>query len=243
VLLAVAGCTGAPTASNTVDSATIQFGHLPVGKVAASGTAQNPIAHFDVTGLQPDSVHSGRVDATACGDQVATYTPGPVDIHADARGHASGDIPGASMPFPLYFHLDVVAGGSAPIAGQELACAAVRSPSVPLAVLDPYDRASGEAHLRYDRSTRVLEVVVVVDGLVPGSHHPNHIHTGQCEEEGPVRDVLAPIDADAHGHASVTTRIPESDGIRRGAWYIAVHHGPQLGTQEQYAVIACGNVP
>jgi hypothetical protein len=244
VVAALAACATAPTPASTVDVATIHFGHLPVGTVTAAGTPGAPTAHFDITGLQPDSVHSGRVDVTACGDkQVVPYPPGPVDIRADARGHATGDVPRVSVPFPLFFHLDVVPGGTAPFAAQELGCAVVRSPPVPLEVLDPYNRAGGEARLRYDRATRVLEVTVVVDGLAPRSHHPNHIHTGQCEMEGPVRDVLQPIDADATGRATVITRIPESDGIRRGVWYIAVHNGPQLGSQDQYAVLACGNVP
>lgn len=99
--------------------------------------------------------------------------------------------------------------------------------------------AYGRARLELSGTT--LTVTLFLEGLAPGSRHDAHIHTGSCMRQGPVAHDLPTIVADADGHARVTTTI---QGVRSipGNWYIHVHNGTNLMTQEGYQPITCGNV-
>jgi hypothetical protein len=211
----------------------------PRGSLEFTVGAAGPGVHYAISGLQPDSSHPVSIFDRDCG------RPGGVPvgtIRADPAGAASGDmlLPAALTAPP---GLAIGVGPDASPVDPSLACAHLEpGRSAALTPGPGFDRVRATARLSYDLPSRVLTVRVHVTGLEPGSHHPSHIHTGQCESEGPIRETLNAVDADSHGNADAVTTVPQSDGIKFNAWYIAVHAGPGLGSQSQYALLACGDV-
>ena len=102
---------------------------------------------------------------------------------------------------------------------------------------------TGTADLTWDPSTHDLTVKISLLGLAPSSTHPSHIHTGSCANQGNVIYPLQNIVADAHGVASVTTVVKNiMNGIPATGWYVNVHNGPGLSTNDQFLPIVCGDV-
>lgn len=99
--------------------------------------------------------------------------------------------------------------------------------------------AYGGARLTLSGTT--LTVNLFLAGLVPGSKHDAHIHSGSCEKQGPVVHNLETVVADANGRAQVETTIKGVQSIP-GTWYIHVHNGTDLTTQAGFQPIACGNI-
>ena len=102
---------------------------------------------------------------------------------------------------------------------------------------------TGTADLTWDRATHDLTVKVSLVGLAPSSMHPEHIHTGSCANQGNVIYPLQTLAADAHGVATATTVVKNvTNGIPATGWYVNVHNGPGLSTNDQFLPIACGDV-
>jgi hypothetical protein len=81
------------------------------------------------------------------------------------------------------------------------------------------------------------DVEVTIDGgLEPGTHQ-NHIHTGTCEEQGPVEVPLTDLEAGEDGSAAATvTNVTEAlSSFTDGDNYVAVH-------ALDGSVVACGNI-
>jgi hypothetical protein len=81
-----------------------------------------------------------------------------------------------------------------------------------------------------------LYVAVSVSGLKPMSTHAEHIHTGTCGSNGPIKYPLANLVANARGNATAVTRIAPTSVAPRG-WYLNVH-----ANDAKLTPIACGNV-
>jgi hypothetical protein len=134
-----------------------------------------------------------------------------------------------------------------------IACVTIRNPYVRQVLhadLNPTMAAdqnvSGEAKLSITHGH--LTVMVVVHGLVPGSVHMEHIHSGTCAHQGTVLYSLQNLIADTHGTATATTIIPRITQIPTQGWYVNIHRGAVLtdshGTinSPNFDPIACGNV-
>jgi len=82
-----------------------------------------------------------------------------------------------------------------------------------------------------------------VVGLAGNSTHPDHIHVGDCDDNGPILYPLNNVVANAAGDAHTTTVIPDVEGgIPASGWYVNVHRSTNLTTQTGFDPIACGNV-
>jgi Cu/Zn superoxide dismutase len=70
-----------------------------------------------------------------------------------------------------------------------------------------------------------LSLALRVSGLVPGSWHAMHVHTGSCAAQGAVALPLPDIYADEHGVATLVTTVPTGAAANfvAGGYYINVH--------------------
>ncbi|WP_069801415.1 CHRD domain-containing protein [Thermogemmatispora onikobensis] len=102
---------------------------------------------------------------------------------------------------------------------------------------------TGTAQLIWTPQDHSLTVKVTMQGLVPGTSHPAHIHKGSCQHAGPVVYPLPMLRADEHGQASITAVFRgETQGIPATGWYINVHNGPTAITAAQIQSISCGDI-
>jgi hypothetical protein len=102
---------------------------------------------------------------------------------------------------------------------------------------------NGTADLSWNPSSHALTVKISLVGLAPSSMHPAHIHTGSCANQGNVIYPLTTLMADAHGVASATTVVNNvTNGIPATGWYVNVHNGPGLSTNDQFLPIVCADV-
>ena len=102
---------------------------------------------------------------------------------------------------------------------------------------------TGTADLSWNPSSHALTVKISLVGLAPSSMHPSHIHTGSCANQGNVIYPLTTLVADAHGVASATTVVNNvANGIPATGWYVNVHNGPGLSTNDQFLPIVCADV-
>jgi hypothetical protein len=101
----------------------------------------------------------------------------------------------------------------------------------------------GIAVLSWTPQDQTLTVKISMQGLVPGTAHPAHIHRGSCQHAGPVLYALPLLKADAHGNASITATFRGvAQGIPVSGWYVNVHNGPTALGAMQVLSIACGDI-
>jgi len=225
-----------PTNSNTLTVALSLVGLAPA----------NPASY--ISGSYPATLSSGSCQQT--GQAVHQLT----ELTADAKGAAAstttikevaGGIPAKG------WYLEVRAPALAKQGGP-IACTNVQNPNTSttakqsvqlwihgMAAAQGRHATFGNARLTLTGTT--MTVSLFISGLVPGSKHEVHIHSGSCAQQGPMIYPLNMIVADSSGRAHVVTTI---DGVAAIAddWYINVHSGTDLGTQAGFQPIACGNV-
>ncbi len=68
---------------------------------------------------------------------------------------------------------------------------------------------SGTAEIAH--SEEDVTVVLQMSGLEAGDRYPAHIHSGSCEEQGPVAASLSAVEATAEGTGSSTTTVALSE--------------------------------
>ena len=85
------------------------------------------------------------------------------------------------------------------------------------------------------------EVMVTLNGLVANSEHAGHIHTGSCDNIGPVVEPLQDITAGAAGTGTMTITVSAApSAVMNGQHLVAYHetagdnHGPP---------VACAVIP
>jgi hypothetical protein len=197
-------------------------------------TAEAGGLRYAIRTLQPSTHHAVTMVAGACAGAAGGST---ADLVTDARGQAAGILATAAVPPPLCFR---VHAGPPDAPAQVVATAEVTAGAA--AELRPAGAQAGSAELRYDHATRVLTVDVTVTGLAPGTEHPNHVHTGRCDQEGGLLHILELLKAGPDGTAHQSTSIPQVDQIQAGSWYVAVHQGPGLDAQAEFSPVLCGDV-
>ena len=102
---------------------------------------------------------------------------------------------------------------------------------------------AGSAQLAWNPTSHALTVDITLLGLAPSSKHPAHIHTGSCTKEGgdlyPLHDVLA----NEEGIGTSTSTINGvTEGIPASGWYINIHNGPAMASDQESLSISCGNI-
>jgi hypothetical protein len=102
---------------------------------------------------------------------------------------------------------------------------------------------AGSAQLAWDPTSHALTVNITLLGLAPNSKHPAHIHAGTCAKEGnmlyPLQDVVA---NDTGIGTSVSTISNVTGGIPATGWYLNVHNGPAMTSDQQAMPISCGDI-
>ncbi|MHB8745479.1 MAG: hypothetical protein ACYC7I_02980 [Gammaproteobacteria bacterium] len=102
----------------------------------------------------------------------------------------------------------------------------------------------GKAHLVTDTRRTITKIVVHMEGLIPGSTHVGHIHTGTCAHLNPGLIVhnLEPLVANGAGVAISKTEVTDTmAGLKDCDWWVAVHESAQ-NTTPQSPAIAVGPV-
>jgi hypothetical protein len=229
---------------------TVHLGHMPRGTatIAYDAAAKKLTVTVSATGLAPSTTHVAGIGKGSCtAGKGLLYPLKPLIADKHGAGTATTVVANITgVPSAAFVHIH--AGATKASKGRGLVCAdlAGNSGTFPLGV-DATDGPSGSnvtgtATLTLDANAKTLTVKLTADGLAPGSSHPSHIHLGSCESQGPVVLALHDVKANSSGHAEVTTTLPKVPSIEFGAWYVNVHQGPGLATQEQFAPVACGNV-
>jgi hypothetical protein len=102
---------------------------------------------------------------------------------------------------------------------------------------------AGSAQLAWNPTNHSLTVNITLLGLDPNSKHPAHIHSGNCAKEGGELYSLHDVVANKQGiGTSISTIDDVADGIPATGWYINVHNGPTMASDQQSMPISCGNV-
>jgi hypothetical protein len=80
--------------------------------------------------------------------------------------------------------------------------------------------------MTYNPAKKTLSVTVAASGLVAGSVHAVHIHSGSCEAQGPVKYPLSDLTASSTGAAQASTVLQDVDEAPPASgWYLNVHLG------------------
>jgi len=245
VALLLASCQSAtqPGPRPGLETVTVALRHVPTGTamIRYDAAARAASVRVVMVGLDPNPgrshpihIHSGQ-----CGERgPVLYSMGSVEPNEKGAVDKTLQLSGVRIPIPGSAYIDVHAGPGVETASgaRSIACgniaggtseASATLGAIP-ASRGPGYEVSGTATLRLDRRDRTLSVTVEVAGLVPGSRHAVHVHTGQCESEGPVRYGLPDLVADAEGHATASRAFSAVTDIAYGAWYVAVHEGPSI---------------
>jgi len=84
---------------------------------------------------------------------------------------------------------------------------------------------AGSAAISYNPAAQTLSVTVTASGLTPGPHAA-HIHLGSCQNQGPVRYMLADFTADSDGNITGQTRTVTGVTASPGPGaYLNLHQG------------------
>ena len=245
VVLALSACGPFPNPAGP-SNAHVALTSLPAGDIEViPDSAHNQLAvSVRVHGVVPNSQHAADIGVGAC--------PGANDgadlqqLAADEHGVASSSTTITQADrFAAGAHVTIRSGPSRTVDPfrNPIICTAVDPRSQDNPIKPAQDAsATGSADLSIDRNTRTLTLSLAVDGLYPESNHPVHLHNGRCDFEGPIAYTLPDVKADANGHGSIKTTIPNVAFINAGTWYIQVHQGPALDSPEQAQPLTCGNV-
>lgn len=241
----------------------VPLGNEPSGTVTLSWDPQTKLvtAKLQMVGLTPGSSHAMHIHQGSCADQGDILVPFD-DVTADQTGaintSVQSDQPsanGLAAGTLLNIHL-----APAPEMGQPgsqtympIACADINpaaSATLQMAPLPQFgNHPQSQVILSYDPAAKTLSVTARATGLVAGSTHAAHIHTGSCDSQGGVKYHLNDLVASSDGVAETTTVIANVDEAPPATgWYINVH----LGSSDQiekdgkptlyFAPILCGNI-
>ncbi len=241
----------------------VPLGNEPSGTVTLNWDPQTKFvaAKLQMVGLTPGSTHAMHIHQGNCVDQGDVLVPF-LDVTADDTGtidttvmSAQPSETGLAAGTLLNIHL-----APAPEMGKPgsqtympISCADINpaaSTTLQMAPLPQFgDHPQSQAILNYDPTAKTLTVTARATGLVAGSTHAVHIHSGSCDSQGEVKYPLNDLVAKSDGVAETTTVIQNVDQAPPASgWYINVH----LGAHDQvvkdgkptlyFAPILCGNV-
>jgi hypothetical protein len=241
----------------------VPLGNEPSGTVTLSWDPQTKLvtAKLQMVGLTPGSTHAMHIHQGSCADQGDVLVPFD-DVTADKTGaintSVQSDQPsanGLAAGTLLNIHLapSPQMGPPGSQTYMPIACADINpaaSATLQMAPLPQFgNHPQSQTILSYDPAAQTLSVSARATGLVAGSGHAVHIHSGSCDSQGPVKYPLNDLVASDNGVAETTTVINNvTEAPPATGWYINVH----LGSSDQiekdgkptlyFAPILCGNV-
>jgi CHRD domain len=261
------GATSAAQPTTTAAAAPAQLvvplGNEPSGTVTLSWDPQTKLvtAKLQMVGLTPGSTHAMHIHQGSCADQGDVLVPFD-DVTADHTGaintSVQSDQPsanGLAAGTLLNIHLAPAPEMGKP--GSEtytpIACADINpaaSTTLQMAPLPQFgNHPQSQAILSYDPAAKTLSVTTRATGLVAGSTHAAHIHSGSCDSQGGVKYHLNDLVASPDGVAETTTVINNvNEAPPATGWYINVHWGSSDQIEKDgkptlyFAPILCGNV-
>lgn len=227
---------------------------MPAGTVTLSVDTRSRLvmAQLNLFGLAPGTQHRVALYRDRDGGRpLATFPNVTVDgsgqliqtVTSTSRVHGS-------LPRSLFFQIDLQPSGQPrqQIAVAHSPVSRTGSNHVTLAFASTIARP-GHATLSYDPGAHSLTVSLQVSGLVPGSHHAAHIHSGSCQVQGAVLYPLPDLVANADGSATEQVTIPVQSAPPASGWYVNVHDGNMndiLQADGQpgplFQPLVCGNV-
>jgi hypothetical protein len=210
------------------------------GAVAIVGGGTALSVFVSVTGLRPGTTYSAAIRSGTCGQKkpVAYNLPA---LTAAANGAASlaTHVPSRVLPF-MGWYLTVTERDAAQ---TPIACGILFGPDMTITIRPAgASKVNGVAIVLGNMDTRGgmaghdqgADVVVLAQGLPPGTVHADHLHLGACGSNGAVKYPLTPLVADRDGNAVASTFFKDMHVLRPGlSLYI---HDARMRP------IACGNV-
>lgn len=85
------------------------------------------------------------------------------------------------------------------------------------------------------------QVMVTLNGLAPNSAHAGHIHSGSCDNLGPVVVPLQEITADAGGTGTMTTTVAVDPATAMNGQHLVAYH--QDPGEDHGPPVACAGIP
>jgi hypothetical protein len=241
----------------------VPLGNEPSGTVTLTWDPQTKFvtAKMAMVGLTPGSTHAMHIHQGKCTDQGDVLIPF-LDVTADKTGQINDTImsaqpsdTGLAAGTLLNIHLapanELGKPGSQtymPISCADIDPAA--GATLQMAPLPQFgDHPQSQAILTYDTTAKTLTVSARATGLVAGSAHAVHIHSGSCDSQGEVKYHLNDLVAKPDGVAETTTVIQNVDQAPPASgWYVNVHLGAHDQIEKDgkptlyFAPILCGNV-
>jgi Cu/Zn superoxide dismutase len=241
----------------------VPLGNEPSGTVTLSWDPQTKFvtAKLQMVGLTPDSSHAMHIHQGDCANQGGILVPF-VDVTSDKSGVINASVlsadpadNGLAAGTLLNIHLasspQLEGPGSPP--WTPISCGDINPAASTTLQMAPLpqsgDHPQSQAILNYDSGAKTLTVAARATGLVAGSAHAVHIHSGFCDSQGEVKYHLNDLVAGPDGVAETTTVIPNVDQAPPvTGWYVNVHQGAHDQIEKDgkptmyFAPVLCGNV-
>ena len=241
----------------------VPLGNQPSGTVTLTWDPQTKFinAKFAMVGLTPGSTHAMHIHQGSCDKQGDVLIPF-LDVTADQNGRINSSVmsaqpsdTGLAAGTLLNIHLAPAdeMGSPGSQTYMPISCADINpaaGTTLQMAPLPQFgNHPQSQATLSYDPPAKTLTVTARATGLVAGSAHAVHIHSGSCDSQGEVKYHLNDLVAKSDGVAETTTVIQGVDQAPpKSGLYVNVH----LGSHDQiekdgkptlyFAPILCGNV-
>ena len=241
----------------------VPLGNEPSGTVTLNWDPQTKFitAKMQMVGLTPGSTHAMHIHQGSCADQGDILIPF-LDVTADKTGAINDSVmsaqpseTGLAAGTLLNIHLAPAPemGSPGSQSYMPISCADVNpatGTTLQMAPLPQFgDHPQSQAILNYDPTAKTLTVTARATGLVAGSTHAVHIHSGSCDSQGGVKYPLNDLVAKSDGVAETTTVIQNVDQAPPASgWYVNVHLGAHDQIEKDgkptlyFAPILCGNV-
>lgn len=241
----------------------VPLGNEPSGTVTLNWDPQTKFitAKMQMVGLTPGSTHAMHIHQGNCADQGDILIPF-LDVTADKTGAINDSVmsaqpsdTGLSAGTLLNIHLAPAneMGNPGSQTYMPISCADINpaaSTTLQMAPLPQFgDHPQSQAILNYDPTAKTLTVTARATGLVAGSTHAVHIHSGSCDSQGEVKYPLNDLVAKSDGVAETTTVIQNVDQAPPASgWFVNVHLAGHDQIEKDgkptlyFAPILCGNV-
>ena len=241
----------------------VPLGNEPSGTVTLNWDPQTKFitAKMQMVGLTPGSTHAMHIHQGNCANQGDILIPF-LDVTADETGAINNSVmsaqpsdTGLAPGTLLNIHLAPAneMGNPGSQTYMPISCADINpaaGTTLQMAPLPQFgDHPQSQAILNYDPTAKTLTVTARATGLVAGSTHAVHIHSGSCDSQGEVKYPLNDLVAKSDGVAETTTVIQNVDQAPPASgWYVNVHLGAHDQIEKDgkptlyFAPILCGNV-
>jgi hypothetical protein len=251
----------------------VPLSHSPRGTalLSWSPTDQTLRVGIIMSGLAPNSTHPARVYAASCTQTnlgQILYQLKPVIVDATGLGTSQttilgvqGGIPSNQWAINVHNGPNMTSDMNA-VENRSLACANITTVHTgpqgdpqanvtfnPNGTTSPDEHAAGMVTLTLEQTATdpiLQKVVITMSGLIPGSRHVAHVHSGSCVMQGPILFPLTTLQADGHGNVtaanSTATTIINQPITKSMNVYINVHEGATMQALQQtqfFNPIAC----